>query len=129
MMSEHMHTRSHALRGNEGVYARSKLLRLFERGRVDLVQGLELGDFLLDEPLAVALALDFGGLLDAAEVLVVGERGFLGEFVALEPGDGGHQLHGEAALLVEEEPEVLAVGPGYLHDGGGPLAGLLLAGR
>src|SRR5262245_50271547 len=58
--------------------------RLIKCRRLDLVQRLERLQFLLDELLAVAEAFDPRGQLDAAEVLVVGERRLLSKFLAAE---------------------------------------------
>src|SRR5215213_346787 len=81
---------------------RSASLRFFEGGRVHFVQDPEFGDLLLEEPLAVALALDLRRLLDPAEVLVLAEGRLLSETVTLESGHRRHHFHRQAALLVEE---------------------------
>src|SRR4051794_13731762 len=75
------------------------LLRLGEGLGVPLLERLEVRNFLLDKLLAVALALDLGGLLDAAEGLVPAEGRLLGELLAHEAGHLGHLLDGQAALL------------------------------
>src|SRR5262245_53724773 len=106
-----------------------RLLRFIEGFGVYLVHRLEVGDLLLDKLLAIALALDLGCLFDAAELLVPAKCRFLGELVPCEPDHLRNQLGGQAALLVEEEFEVLAVRPGDLEHRRGLVSDLLGAGR
>jgi hypothetical protein len=95
---------------------------------IDLIDGLELGDFQVDELIAVALVLDLGGLLDPVELLVAGEGRFLSELLAHEADHFRHLLDRQAALLVEEQFEVLAVRARDLEDDRGLAADLLGAG-
>ena len=86
-----------------------------------LVQDLELADLEVHEFLTIALRRDLRRLLDPVEILVVAESRLLCEiFAPSKSGDFGHQLDGQAALLVEVEREVLALGPVTLM----PAAGL-----
>src|SRR5215471_12943609 len=95
-------TRRPRVRGPRPQRARAALgsrtllsLRLRKRPRGDLVEGLELGELLLDEFLAVALALHPGRLLDPLEVLVVAVGRLLRILPPLEAHNLRHQLDGE----------------------------------
>src|SRR5262249_37950682 len=106
----------------------SASLRLLERLGIDLVEDLELGDRLLEELLAAALDLGLRGLLDAAEVLVVGESRLHGGLLAHEARHLGRLPDGQAALLVEVEREILPVRRRHLDAQRGLVADLRLAG-
>src|SRR4051794_35726193 len=92
------------------------LFGLAEGLGIDLVQQLEFSDLELLKNFAIAFDFDLGRLLDPVKVLVVSQRDFEVILAALKSLHPGGHPDGEAALLVEGERELLAIGARHLDD-------------